>query len=124
MPTRLSSIRQIAMTVSDVASALGFYRDVLGLEFLFSAGENLAFLAAGDIRVMLTTPKGAGAPGANSTLYFSVDDVQRAYDDLLARGARAERGPAMTARMPDHQLWTALLRDPDGHLVGLMEERR
>ena len=122
--TLVSRIRQIAVTVSDVESALTFYRDVLGLEFLFSAGENLAFLAAGDIRIMLSTPQGAGTPGANSILYFVVDDIDAVYSAVLARGATDERGPSLTARMPDHELWIAFVRDPDGNLVGLMEERR
>lgn len=120
---KLVRIRQIAITVSDVASALAFYRDVLGLEFLFSPGKDLAFLAAGDIRIMLTTPRGAGTPGGNSILYFAVANIADVHSDLLARGATNERGPELTARMPDHELWTAFLRDPDGNLVGLMEER-
>ena len=57
---KLSDIRQIAITVSDVGTALPFYRDVLGLTFLFSPTPTLAFLAAGSIRLMLTTPQGAG----------------------------------------------------------------
>ena len=65
---KLSAIRQIAITVADVDIALGFYRDVLGLPFLFRAGPGLAFLDAGGIRLMLSTPQGAGAVGANSTL--------------------------------------------------------
>ena len=40
----ISGIRQIAVTVSNVDGALGFYRDVLGLTFLFRAGPDLAFL--------------------------------------------------------------------------------
>lgn len=119
----LSRIRQIAITVSDVAIALPFYRDVLGLRFLFSAGEQLAFLAAGEVRIMLTTPQGAGAVGANSVLYFAVGGIDAAHAAVLARGAANERGPQLTARMPDHELWTAFVRDPDGNLVGLMEER-
>jgi catechol 2,3-dioxygenase-like lactoylglutathione lyase family enzyme len=121
---RLSHIRQIAITVTDVSSALAFYRDVLGLEFLFGAGENLAFLAAGEVRIMLTTPQGAGVPGANSILYFAVADIGVTHAALLDRGATDEHGPELTARMPDHELWTAFVRDPDGNLVGLMEERR
>lgn len=52
---QLSEIGQIALTVSDVAKALRFYRDVLGLKFLFSAGPNLTFLAAGSTRIMRRT---------------------------------------------------------------------
>lgn len=124
MEPRLSGIRQIAITVSDVEAALAFYRDVLGLAFLFQPGPTLAFLQAGDVRLMLTTPQGAGTVGANSILYFSVEDIQATQAGLMARGATEERPPQLAARMPDHELWTGFLRDPDGNLVGLMEERR
>src|SRR5438045_1834767 len=56
----VSEIGQIALVVGDVAQATNFYRDVLGLKFLFPAGPNMAFFAAGSIRIMLTTPQGAG----------------------------------------------------------------
>jgi catechol 2,3-dioxygenase-like lactoylglutathione lyase family enzyme len=117
-------IGQIAITVSDVAKATAFYRDVIGLRHLFDAGPELAFLAAGPVRVMLSTPQGHGAPGANSVLYFKVGNVEAAHAAMLAKGARNERAPQLTARLPDHELWIGFLRDPDGNLVGLMEERR
>lgn len=120
---KLSEIRQIAITVSDVATALPFYGEVLGLKFLFSPAPNLAFLAAGSVRIMLTTPQGAGAAGHNSILYFKVTDIAAVHAAIVARGARNERAPQLTARMPDHELWAAFLRDPDGNLIGLMEEK-
>jgi catechol 2,3-dioxygenase-like lactoylglutathione lyase family enzyme len=122
--TQVHGIRQVAITVADVDAALGFYRDVLGLAFLFRAGPQLAFLDADGVRIMLTTPQGAGTVGANSLLYFRVRDIVATHAAMLARGATGERGPQLTARMPDHELWTAFLRDPDGNLVGLMEEVR
>ena len=64
----ISEIGQIAIVVADVAKATVFYRDVLGLKYLFPAGPNMAFLAAGSVRLMLTTPQGAGAVGKNSIL--------------------------------------------------------
>jgi predicted enzyme related to lactoylglutathione lyase len=124
MDVKLSEIGQIAITVSDVEVALGFYRDALGLTFLFSPTPTLAFLAAGSVRIMLSTPQGAGSVGANSTLYFNVQDVEATYVAILARGAIAERAPQLAAKMPDHELWIGFLRDPDGNLVGLMEEKR
>ena len=124
MEPRLSHIRQIAITVADVEAALAFYRDALGLTFLFQPAPTLAFLQAGDVRLMLTTPQGAGAVGANSILYFTVDDIVATQAALVARGAKEERPPQLAARMPDHELWTGFLRDPDGNLVGLMEEKR
>src|SRR5436190_17414533 len=89
----LSDIGQIAITVSDVAKATAFYRDVLGIKFLFSAGPNLAFLAAGSVRLMLTTPQGHGEVGKNSILYFKVADLAAAHRGVLARGGKNERDP-------------------------------
>ena len=121
---RLSEIGQIAVTVSDVAAAMSFYRDTLGLTFLFGAGPNLAFLNAGGVRIMLTAPQGAGKVGHNSILYFKVSDIEAVHAAIVARGAASERAPQLAAKLPDHELWTGFVRDPDGNLVGLMEEKR
>src|SRR5947207_1282345 len=115
---KLSEIRQIAITVSDVGTALPFYRDVLGLTFLFSPSPNLAFLAAGSVRIMLSTPQGAGAVGHNSVLYFKITDIVAAHAAFVERGAASERVPGLIAKMPDHDLWLSFLRDPDGNLIG------
>lgn len=120
----IPEVGQIAITVSDVEQALAFYRDVLGLPFLFAAGPNLAFLQAGATRIMLSTPQGAGQVGANSVLYFRFTELEKRYVELLERGAKAERAPQLAAKMPDHELWIGFVRDPDGNLVGLMEEKR
>ena len=123
-PSALSEIGQIALIVGDVAKATAFYRGVLGLKFLFSAGPNLAFLTAGSVRLMLTTPQGHGEVGKNSILYFKVNDLAPAHAAVVARGATNERAPQLSAKMPDHELWTAFVRDPDGNLIGLMSEVR
>jgi predicted enzyme related to lactoylglutathione lyase len=120
----VSEIGQIAVTVSDVAKATVFYRDVLGLKFLFAAGPNLAFLMAGSVRLMLSTPQGAGEVGKNSILYFKVSDIQAVHAAIVARGATNERAPQVAAKMPDYELWIGFVRDPDGNLVGLMSEVR
>jgi predicted enzyme related to lactoylglutathione lyase len=117
-------IGQIAITVADIQTALPFYRDILGLTFLFAPGSNLDVLLAADVRVMLTTPQGAGAVGANSILYFQVEDIERAHADFVSRGAIADRAAQLAAKMADHDLWLGFLRDADGNLVGLREERR
>ncbi len=120
----LSELGQIAFTVRDVAESTRFFRDVLRLPFLFAAGENLAFFQAGTTRLMLTLPQGAGTVGQNSVLYFKVADIHVAHAAVVARGARDERGPALAAKLPDHELWLAFIRDPDGNLIGLMSEVR
>lgn len=124
IPAKLSTIRQIAITVSDVDAAVVFYSGILGLDFLFRAGPSLAFLDADGVRVMLTTPQGAGTIGGNSILYFSVSDIVSVHNSLVMQGAVEERKPSLAAKMPDHDLWIGFLRDPDGNLVGLMEEKK
>ena len=119
----LNGIGQIAITVGDIDQALAFYSDLLGLPLLFRAGPNLAFLQADMVRIMLTTPQGAGAVGANSVLYFKVTDINAVHREFVRRGAVNERLPQLAAKMPDHDLWLGFLRDPDGNLVALMEER-
>ena len=124
MKHAVKEIGQIAITVSDVNAALAYYRDVLGLTFLFGPGPNLAFLSAGSVRIMLSTPEGAGAVGANSVLYFKVTDVDAVHSEIVARGSASEHSPRLVAKMPDHELLIGFVRDPDGNLIGLMEEKR
>jgi len=93
---------------------------VLGLKFLFPAGPNMAFLAAGRVRSMLTTPQGVGEVGKNSILYFKVANITA----IVARGAPAASQPRLIAKMPDHELWMAAVRDPEVNVVELMNEVR
>ena len=123
MTVKLSKIAQIALTVSDVDTALGFYHDLLGLELLFRAGPNLAFLNADGVRIMLSTPQDAGTVGANSVLYFKVSDIETTHAALVAAGAQSEQLPQLAATMPDHELWLSFLRDPDANLLALLEEK-
>ena len=74
---------QVAVTVADVPTALHCYRDIPGLKFLFQAGPKLAFLQAGEVRIMLTTPEGAGQVGANSILYFTVQDIVGVHESRV-----------------------------------------
>ena len=120
----ISEIGQVAIVVGDVARATAFYRDVLGLKFLFPAGPTMAFLAAGTVRIMLTTPQGAGEVGKNSILYFRVADIRAAHAAIVARGAQPAGAPRLIARMPDHELWMAAVRDPEGNVIELMSEVR
>ena len=56
MTTAIQSIGQVAIRARDLPAAVTFYRDVLGLEYLFEAGP-LAFFMCGDVRLMLSPPE-------------------------------------------------------------------
>jgi catechol 2,3-dioxygenase-like lactoylglutathione lyase family enzyme len=113
---------QVALQVSDLAQSVRYYRDVLGLPLLFEV-PNLAFFDMGGVRLMLSAGSQEGERH-ESVLYYKVDDLQSAYQSRLDRGARSESAPYLIAKMPDHDLWMAFLRDPDNRLVGLMSEVR
>ncbi len=123
MPTELTQIGQISIRVHDIPRAVAFYRDALGLEHLFDAGQ-LAFLMCGDVRLMLTEPESDEFDHPSSTLYFRVEDIGEARADLVARGVPFDDEPHLIARMPDHELWMTFFRDPDRNLHGLMAEVR
>jgi predicted enzyme related to lactoylglutathione lyase len=121
--TTVTTLRQVALTVSDVARSTAFYRDMVGLPFLFSAGPSLAFLAIGDVRLMLAPPEGEFRPGLSSVLYFKVDDIIGAHAEMSARGVQFLSAPHLIAPMPDHDLWLCDFKDPDGNTMALMCER-
>lgn len=120
----LSSIGQIALTVRDVERSVAFYRDSLGLRFLFQAPPALAFFDCDGLRLMLAQPERPDQPVANSVLYFRVADIRRAHEELKARGVAFVDEPHLVARMPDHELWMCFFHDPDENLLGLMAEVR
>lgn len=120
----VTGVRQVALSVRDVDKAKGFYVGILGLTHLFDAGPELSFLDAGGLRIMLAPPEGGADAGKNSTLYYQVDDLDKAHAGAVSQGAEKVDDPHLIANMPDHELWMAFLRDPDGNLVGLLEERR
>ena len=101
---RITEIGQISITVSDVSIALEFHRDILDLEFLFSPAENLVFLECGTNRIISTTPQGIGEVGKNSILYFKTTENEKFFAAAVVKGAKEERAPEFTAKMPDHNL--------------------
>jgi methylmalonyl-CoA/ethylmalonyl-CoA epimerase len=115
---------QVSHAVSDLDRAVKFFRDAVGLPLLFNLPPNLAFFMMGSVRLMLTKPEGASNAGANSTLYFKVTDIDAVRSAMHARGVTFEDEPHLIAKMPDHELWMTFFRDPDGSLLGLMEEKR
>ena len=52
---RLTSLLQIAVRVRDMDRAIAFYRDTLGVPFMFRAGNLAAFYLDG-VRLMLDIP--------------------------------------------------------------------
>jgi methylmalonyl-CoA/ethylmalonyl-CoA epimerase len=118
----LSRIGQIAVVVHDTPRAVAFYRDVLGMRLLFEAPPQLAFFDCGGVRLMLSPPEGPDTDRPTTTIYYTVDDIQRAAARLASRGVVFEQPAHIVARLPHADLWMAFFRDPDRNLLALMSE--
>lgn len=116
----LDRIGQIAIRAKDLARAVRFYRDTLGMRFLFDV-PNLAFFDCGGVRLMLSPPEeGFDHPG--SVLYYKVADLPATYAALKKRDVAFIDEPHVIARMPDHDLWMAFFRDSEDNTLALMSE--
>ena len=119
---RLAEIGQVSVPVKDVERATAFYRDQLGMPYLFTAPPGLAFFACGSVRLMLGRPEGPDQPLRGSVLYFRVTEIQQAYRTLLDRGVRFRDAPHLIAKMDTHDLWMAFFYDSEDNILALMEE--
>jgi methylmalonyl-CoA/ethylmalonyl-CoA epimerase len=119
----LGPIGQIAMNAKDIGRATAFYRDVLGVRFLFSAGT-MSFFDCGGVRLMLGVASQPEYDHPGSILYFKVDDIAEAHQELVRRGVGFKADPHLVAKVPDHELWMAFFGDSEGNTLALMQERR
>jgi methylmalonyl-CoA/ethylmalonyl-CoA epimerase len=119
----LRQIGQIAITVHDLDRAVEFYREVLGMNFLFKV-PNMAFFDCGGIRLMLGIPSSPEFDHPASIIYYKVEDLQAAYAQLALRGVEFSAAPQLIAKLPDHELWMAFCKDVDGNTLALMSEVR
>ena len=117
----LTQIGQIAILVQDLERAVAFYRDKLGMQYLFSAAT-LAFFDCAGTRLMLSTPEPGQAHSGNSIIYFTVGDIDAAYRELAERGVSFDDQPHIIANMGTYDLWMAFFRDSEHNLLGIMSE--
>lgn len=121
-PTVPHALGQVALTVRDVERAVAFWRDVVGLPFLFQF-PGLAFFQWGDTRLMLSLAEAPEFEKPGSVLYGTVGDIAGAYARMRAAGAHFRDEPHVVHRTPASELWMTFFEDPDGNLCALMQER-
>jgi catechol 2,3-dioxygenase-like lactoylglutathione lyase family enzyme len=129
-PVALSQIAQIAVPVKDLARATAFYRDTLGMKFLFEAPPALAFFDCAGVRLMLDKPEEAEEgrdeeadfDRASSIIYYRVADITAAHAALQSAGVKFDSTPHLIARLPTHDIWMAFFRDTEQNLLALTSE--
>lgn len=117
----ISQIGQIAINVHDLERGVAFYRDVLGIPFLFQF-PGLAFFQCGEVRLMIGQPEKPEFDHPGSIIYYKVADIQQAFQSLKAQHVEMVDEPHLIAKMADHELWMFFCYDPDKNMLGMMAE--
>jgi catechol 2,3-dioxygenase-like lactoylglutathione lyase family enzyme len=117
-----------SFAVNDVTEAQNFYREGLGLDVSAATPDPTGpvWLHVGGERGILVYPKADHVAASFTVLNLSVDDIDRAVDELLARGIEIERHEGYAAdqkgvyRGGGHSI--AWFRDPAGNGLCVVEE--
>jgi len=112
-------------SVDDLEAAKRFYGDTLGIWVSEENGLLTLHIAGG--RDTLVYPKPNHTPATYTILNFPVDDIEKAVDELAARGVRFERydGVEMDQRGIAHNAGPliAWFTDPAGNVLSVLQER-
>jgi len=119
---QLGPLMQINMPVQDIEAGVHFYRDVLGLPFLFQFG-NLAFFDCDGVRLLVDVPEDGAFDHPGSVLYFRVDDLDAAYEAYRARGVEFVQPPHRVHSDGTNELWMAFFSDGQRNTHALASER-
>jgi catechol 2,3-dioxygenase-like lactoylglutathione lyase family enzyme len=118
----LATIGQIHLSVRDVDAAVVFYRDVLGLPFLFRVPlQPMAFFDCDGVRLYIGEPE-TEEYRTRGMVYFAVPDVDEAYAELSRRGVTFLDAPHVVHRDDHSEIRMAFFRDLDENNLALMTE--
>lgn len=117
----IERIGQIHVTAHDLDRAVRFYRDTLGLPFLFQV-PRMAFFDCGGVRLMLGIPDAPEFDHPASIIYYRVADIAAAHAALVARGVTFRQPPHLVAKLATADLYLADFRDSEGNALCLMSE--
>jgi predicted enzyme related to lactoylglutathione lyase len=119
---RLDTIGQIHISVDDLPRAVAFYRDVLGMSFLFEVpGQPMAFFDCGGVRLYLGKPENESFR-SNPLIYYKVSSISNAYQALVERGVQFISEPHIVHSTATLDLWMTDFHDPEGNVLVLMSE--
>lgn len=117
-----AKIVQFLIPVEDFDKGVAFYRDTLGIPFLFAAPPQMAFFNCGGIRLLVGELPAGQKAQRGSALYFQVPDIKGVFQHLKSKGVSFRGEPHIVHRTPSSELWLAEFADPDGNQLALMSE--
>jgi methylmalonyl-CoA/ethylmalonyl-CoA epimerase len=113
-----AKIAQLLVPVDDLDKGVAFYRDVLGLPFLFAAPPQMAFFNCGGVRLVVGVPPDGQAAKRGSAIYFQVPEIGAVFSSLKRNGVSFMAEPHIVHRTPSMELWLAGLQGPVRKPIG------
>jgi methylmalonyl-CoA/ethylmalonyl-CoA epimerase len=110
---------QVALTCRDLDRSRTFYRDTLGLPFLFETNGMLFFQLDG-MRLMLGKELKPESAIGGSVVYFDAPDIDALGPALEAKGVQFQGPTQVLQRTDTHELKLRAFLDPDGNALALM----
>ena len=117
---KLGPVGQVSLSVREMPRAEAFYGQTLGLRHIFTFGD-LGFFDCDGLRLYLhAKPDEGWTPG--SILYFLVDDIASAHEELRRRGVHFTGAPHLIYTHEDTGVeeWMAFFEDGEGNTLALM----
>jgi methylmalonyl-CoA/ethylmalonyl-CoA epimerase len=118
---RLEHIHQIAVFAKDLDEAITFYRDILGATYITKFDPpGLVFFDFEGTRLLLEKT------GPKASVYFRVDDIHAAHEDLKTKGIKFIADPHLIFRdesgifgSAGEEEWMAFFSDPSDNILAL-----
>jgi catechol 2,3-dioxygenase-like lactoylglutathione lyase family enzyme len=120
--TESMQITSVSVPVSDQEQAKEFYVDTLGFELLVdnSEREGMRWIEVAPegsaTSLMLVSWSDTLLPSLYRVIVVATDDIQAAYEELVAKGISFDLAPTEQANGMQ-----AMFRDPDGNALVLLE---
>lgn len=118
---KIQKVGQIAIPVKNLDQAVNFYKEKLGLPLLFTS-NGLAFFDCNGIRLLLSVPETEEFARSSSVIYFQVDNIKGAYEDLRNKEVFFIDEPHLIAKMGQTETWMAFFKDSEDNTHALMSE--
>ena len=119
---QLSTIGQIAINVHDLEKATTFYRNTLGMDFIFQVPGLMSFFDCNGIRLMLGVPTSPEYAHPSSVIYYRVADIHESHAALQAKGVAFSQHPHSIGQMGEIDVWMAFFEDVDENTLAIMSE--
>jgi catechol 2,3-dioxygenase-like lactoylglutathione lyase family enzyme len=110
----------VGVVTEDIAAQRAFYRDVLGLKELAAGDDWVQFdMGSGRLLELLLKSRAPQYEERRFQVGFAVEDIQRAVEELHARGVEQLTG---IEGGPDSGQYWCYFRDPEGNVFEVVQQ--